>query len=825
MKKFVCLVIVALCLCQFGLAQETNRNGRLQRVNDSIFIVENGTRYMADRNVVTVKLKQGVNKSKIEKDVKELRSNRLGFIDLSVPEGVDIEDYVTMLEKTGNFDIVEYNSIGKYCFISNDTRRSEQWYLSSINAYSAWDITTGNLNVIVAVLDSGTDWGHPDLGNGTDGYSNINAAIGWNYINNNNNVITTNEHGTRVAGIIGAKTHNSRGIAGVAGGRLSRGITIMPLCIGVTTPNTAIIDDAIIDAVDNGARVINMSFGVGSSTALNSAIAYAIQNNVVLVASSGNGTDNDGVGVATVTYPASHPDVIAVGAINQSNQRAGLSNYGTNLDVVAPGISILSTTLNNNYNSQNGTSFAAPQVSGIAALILSVNPNLMQNHVRQIIESTCTKLSGYSYSINGSHPNGTWNNEVGHGLVNAYAALLAIPTISGPDVVCHPGNTFNLSNAPAGAVSWSVTSPFSITSSNNTSATVTTYNVAGVSGTLTVTVNGNIVATKTIQSCQASISGNNPMCATASAYSITGIPFGLTPTNTAWSCSRDITLSSQSLLSTNASLTNPIPSMIIPYPNLPLDISPIWIRATVTINNVTSIIEKTVSAGNPAGIIWGPMVNGALVFPLCPGTYGFKVDDAVPSGIIKWILDLEANFPHFAVRSGRTITVDWCPGYNIICMQYNDACGYSIPAVKTIYLPDCGGNCPPFINPQSPVPISIYCRTSFGNIEVIDDKMPLNTGENSWSIAYPNPASTELTIDRTDDNNNLETQSIEKSKPSLTKVLIYSHSTTKLVFSQDYPSSTKQIKIDTSKLPNGTYYLNIIENGEKVKEQTIIINH
>ena len=102
-------------------------------------------------------------------------------------------------------------------------------------------------------------------------------------------------------------------------------------------------------------------------------------------------------------------------------------------------------------------------------------------------------------------------------------------------------------------------------------------------------------------------------------------------------------------------------------------------------------------------------------------------------------------------------------------------------------------------------PYCIYCR---GN------------SSDFWSDAYPNPASTELTIDRIEENDNFE-----PAKSTTIKVLLYSHSTTKLAFSKDYPSSTQQIKIDTSKLPNGTYYLNIIENSEKVKEQIIIVNH
>ena len=119
MKRYVSLLIFILCLCQLGLTQQLNRNGRLERVKDSIFIVENGRRYTANLKVVTVKLKPGVDK--IRKDMKELRSNRLGFIDLSVPEGVDIEEYVTMLEKTGEFELVEYNGIGEFCFVPDDT--------------------------------------------------------------------------------------------------------------------------------------------------------------------------------------------------------------------------------------------------------------------------------------------------------------------------------------------------------------------------------------------------------------------------------------------------------------------------------------------------------------------------------------------------------------------------------------------------------------------------------------------------------------------------------------------------------------------------------
>jgi subtilisin family serine protease len=128
-------------------------------------------------------------------------------------------------------------------------------------------------------------------------------------------------------------------------------------------------------------------------------------------------------------YPAnSQDDILTVGSINSNGVRSSSSGYGIKLDVVAPGNAILSTLPNNSTGSLSGTSMAAPHVAGIAALILSIRPDFTSAEVRQAIESTCTKLSAYSYSNNSSHPNGTWNNQVGHGLVNAYAALQAVCT-------------------------------------------------------------------------------------------------------------------------------------------------------------------------------------------------------------------------------------------------------------------------------------------------------------------------------------------------------------------------------------------------------------
>ena len=147
----------------------------MQRINDSLFIIENGERYVVEPSIITVKFKSGIKKATYE--LNEIRSNRLGYIDVKVPEGVDVEDYVAKLKKSGEFESVEYNTWGKYCYFPTDARINEQWYLDRIAARYAWDITAGTSSVKVFVLDSGVDVNHPDLGAGSDGYSNIDTSL------------------------------------------------------------------------------------------------------------------------------------------------------------------------------------------------------------------------------------------------------------------------------------------------------------------------------------------------------------------------------------------------------------------------------------------------------------------------------------------------------------------------------------------------------------------------------------------------------------------------------------------------------------------------
>lgn len=488
------LIVTVLLVYQMGLTQTLERIGMLENRNDTLFVSTNDNSHLVNHRVVTVKIKQGHKVNGIEKN--NIRSNKLGYIDIKVPEGFDVEEYVKKLEMTDNFDIVEYNTIGEYCVIPNDPEINKQWFLDKINIYDAWNTTQGNSNTIVAILDSGTDWGHPDLGNGYDGYSNINESLGWNYIANNNNVITDNEHGTLVAGIVGAKSNNSIGIAGISGGNNRQGITMIPFCVGINVPDGSIIDDAIIDAVDAGAKIIQLSLSVGQNNAINAAIEYANNNNVLIVCASGNNYNS------AVSYPASHHYVMAVGGTDANNRRVNFSNYGSSLDIVAPGTDIYSTRLDNDYGYSSGTSFAAPQLSCVAALILSIRPDLTGKEVRDVIEQTAQKVGGYSYTTHSDRPNGIWNNEMGYGLVDAHAAvnraIFGNPTLSGPSLVCSQA-TYTIDNLPTGArVEWSASnSNLQLISGQGTRSATFRKNGNG-STIIKVNVNGAVVLEKEV---------------------------------------------------------------------------------------------------------------------------------------------------------------------------------------------------------------------------------------------------------------------------------------------------------------------------------------
>ncbi|MCX6020551.1 MAG: S8 family peptidase [Chloroflexi bacterium] len=285
--------------------------------------------------------------------------------------------------------------------LPNDTRIGEQWALFKIKAPQAWDITTGNSSVVVAVLDSGVDLGHPDLkGKLVDGYD---------FANERALPQDDNGHGTHVAGIIAAAANNSIGTAGV-----SWGARVMPLKVTNSFGSTSdtVLANAIRFAADRGARVINMSLGGPEpSVILRDAVEYAAGKGALLVAAAGNcfaRGDACGGQVNAPMYPAAYDKVIAVAATTFGDQHASYSQTGAYVKLAAPGgdprtpsdpsstMGILSTYWQpggfGGYFALAGTSQAAPHVAGLAALLWSVSPAFTAAQVETFMESTAVDL-------------------------------------------------------------------------------------------------------------------------------------------------------------------------------------------------------------------------------------------------------------------------------------------------------------------------------------------------------------------------------------------------------------------------------------------------
>ncbi|MFM1651402.1 S8 family peptidase [Brevibacillus sp. B_LB10_24] len=292
--------------------------------------------------------------------------------------------------------------------VPNDTYYHRyQWNLPMIGMEEGWNITEGSKDVIVAVVDTGIDLKHPEFKG--------KLVPGYNFIDDNDVPMDDNGHGTHVSGIIAARTNNSAGIAG-----MSWNSKIMPVkAIGADGSGSAFdIAQGIRFATDNGADVINLSVGnYTSSAALREACRYAFDNNVILVAASGN-DDTDQPG-----YPAAYPEVMGVAAVDHLKARADFSNYGDYVDVAAPGVDIPSTYIESDYAALSGTSMACPHVTAFASLIRSVNPGMKNSEVMRLIRETATDLGKP-----GKDP------EYGYGLINVNAALTQLQTAEVPPI-------------------------------------------------------------------------------------------------------------------------------------------------------------------------------------------------------------------------------------------------------------------------------------------------------------------------------------------------------------------------------------------------------
>jgi len=328
----------------------------------------------------------------------------------------------------------------------NDT--DKQWGLVKAAFPDAWSKTTGSASIIVAILDTGIDGQHEDLSQGQ-------VISGFNFLNNTiipaNANSDDNGHGTLVAGVIGASTNNFRGIAGT-----NWNVSLMPLkALDVSgSGSSTIVAKAIVYAADHGANIINMSFGgqgFTDDTTLSSAVTYAYNKGVVLVAAAGNDVAADGGNMdLNPVFPVCDDNgqnmIIGVAATDDNDQKASFSNFGRAcVDVSAPGKRILSTididptsgkALDNGYAYASGTSLAAPFVSGEAALIKTLYPKATNQEVYYRIIASADQID---YLNSNQCDNSSCAGMLGNGRINAAAALQAnlVPQVINENSVVH----------------------------------------------------------------------------------------------------------------------------------------------------------------------------------------------------------------------------------------------------------------------------------------------------------------------------------------------------------------------------------------------------
>lgn len=359
-----------------------------------------------------------------------LRRNYL----IRFPKGRALEPLQRRYERHTAIEAVEMNRLNQLCAETppNDPNYTEQWNLTLLNMPQAWQIEHGKPHVTVAVVDSGIATRHPEFrsqlwknvgevprnGIDDDGNGYVDDRNGWDFSDaptllgsgdwteRDNNPEDEGGHGTHVSGIIAAEANNGIGIAGIA-----RNCRLMSVRVSFKFGGGTYIqnDDAaaaIVYAADNGASIINMSWGDPvRAFIIEDAIEYAYNRGCVLVGAAGN------IAVSGSYYPAGLETVISVAGLGRERQMYDSSNFGATISIAAPAEEILSTALNGEYRKRSGTSMAAAHVSGVAALVLSANPHTTNTEIQEKLITTANPLFITEF--------------VGAGSLDAYAALAA----------------------------------------------------------------------------------------------------------------------------------------------------------------------------------------------------------------------------------------------------------------------------------------------------------------------------------------------------------------------------------------------------------------
>lgn len=366
-----------------------------------------------------------------------------GLLCVEAPGNVSAKALVDRIGRDPRVRFVEPDYIVNIVGAPNDPFYPDQWSLynpandrADIHLPEAWSLTTGNRRVIIAILDTGIDYLHPDLSaniwsnpdeildNGIDDDHNgfVDDIHGWNFVSftsepiniANGDPMDKNSHGTHVAGTIGAETDNGQGVAGI-----NKFVSLMAVK-GLSDQGWGFTSDliaAIYYAVDNGAMVISASWGGGGySEAMIDALKYAADHDVIFCAAAGNDHNNNDL---NPFYPASYPadNIVAVASFNRHDSLSNFSNYGTKTtDIAAPGSDIVSSIPGNRYSFYSGTSMATPHVSGVLGLMLAAVPGLSYHRYIEALLVSAEVRPAYMGRV------------ASNGRLNAADAILALLT-------------------------------------------------------------------------------------------------------------------------------------------------------------------------------------------------------------------------------------------------------------------------------------------------------------------------------------------------------------------------------------------------------------
>lgn len=482
MRASSVLIILLTVVCVFtGIQAQTFESGRFYvRLKNGVSHEKFITKAITNNSACITKISEPFCKVNVSSEAGDNLSRTLYVEtdnDYCLSELFDkIKNYeeVEFCERIPMIDLLFHPDDSLY--VDNILGANPKWLFDLIGAEQAWDYQTGNPEISVAIIDNAIWTDHPDL---QGKFVDI-----WDFADNDSSTIPATSantatgrqwsHGTHVTGLVGAITNNNRGVASIGFNISLRAYKMYSLQFGLPYPNLNAGIQAITHAVDDGANVINISWGTTNQMqTLLDATEYAYNNNVVVVAAAGNN------GAEEMYYPAAHPHVIAVTAVGMDDKISSFSNYGTFVDLTSPGgygpndlststWSPVSTTYHNayswaqiigavKYDGKVGTSMASPVVAGLCGLILSADSTFTPDEVEQILKITSTDISALNPTFIGKI--GTGRIHAGNALEYVYTQLKMNESVIGNSTLVYPNpcdNYLYFSSANQTKAAWKI---------------------------------------------------------------------------------------------------------------------------------------------------------------------------------------------------------------------------------------------------------------------------------------------------------------------------------------------------------------------------------